>query len=211
MALFFALQIFLLLYVWWILFTSSYWEKHFWGPIILFLAPFLFGLGNITFLTYFFSVETLRAYRQLLYLYSTINSLLLIPQWYKLMWLFLTHLPSQRLNDTQKLLATVLLSIIMIIAIVFFFTLYYLWIDSLSGYTQGLRSAMLNYQPILLDFSSSFYFSFVVYFSLGFGDLVPYGTWFHFLVFLECLISLLNTGIIIIYAYNFLFSQNDSS
>ncbi|PWM50660.1 MAG: hypothetical protein DBX41_05240, partial [Clostridiales bacterium] len=58
-----------------------------------------------------------------------------------------------------------------------------------------------------LDYQNAFYFSFVTYFSLGYGDLVPYGNWFHFMVFLECLISLLNAGIIIIYAYNLLFQD----
>ena len=52
-------------------------------------------------------------------------------------------------------------------------------------------------------------FSFSCYFSLGFGAYYPYGHWFYLLVFFECLISLLNNGIIIIYAFNFLFSHNE--
>lgn len=207
MTFFFPLQILLLLFIWWQLFSSSLWQRGFLMRLLLFAGPFLFGLGQMICFTHLFSLETLRQYRQALYLYSTINSLLLIPQWYKLMWLFLTDLPSRRFSESQKLLTAVFLAALMILAIIFFFTLYYLWIDSLSGYAQGLRSAMFNYQPVLLDFATAFYFSFVCYFSLGYGDLIPYGAWFHCLVFLECLISLINTGIIIIYAYNFLFDR----
>ena len=102
------------------------------------------------------------------------------------------------ISESTKLMFTILFSIIMVLTIIFFFTLYFLWLDSLSGYTQGLRSAFLNFQPVLLDFPTAFYFSFSCYFALGFGDFFPYGQWFHLLVFLECLIALLNNGIIII-------------
>lgn len=175
--------------------------------MLLFAAPFLFGLTQVMLITHFLPLETLRAFRQPLYLYSILNALLLIPQWYKLMWLSLIRLPNEHFSDIQKLMLAIILASVMISAIIFFFALYYLWIDHLSGYTQGLRSALLNYQPILLDFPTAFYFSFICYFTLGFGDLIPYGAWFHFLVFLECLIALINTGIIVIYVYNFLFSR----
>lgn len=124
------------------------------------------------------------------------------------MWVSLIHLPIQKLTEGSKLLFSILFAIVMVLAIIFFFTLYFLWLDSLSGYAQGLRSALLNYQPILLDFATAFYFSFVCYFSLGYGDLVPFGLWFQLLVFLECLISLLNTGIIVIYVFRFLFDND---
>ena len=77
----------------------------------------------------------------------------------------------------------------------------------MSGYTQGLRSALLDYQPVLLDFSTAFIFSFSCYFSLGFGAYYPYGIWFNLLVFLECLIALLNNGIVLVYAFEFLFRE----
>jgi hypothetical protein len=95
----------------------------------------------------------------------------------------------------------------MVIAVIFFFTLYFLWIDSMNGYTQGLRSALTNYQPVLLDFPTAFFFSFSCYFCLGFSVYHPYGFWFYFLVFLECLIALLNNGIVLVYAFQFLFGK----
>ena len=42
---------------------------------------------------------------------------------------------------------------------------------------------------------------------LGFGTYHPYGFWFYFLVFLECLIALLNNGIVLVYAFQFLFGK----
>ena len=210
MTIFFLVEFLLLFLIWWKIFSASAWAHHSIFSLLLFPLPFLYGLGQIYLISHWFTLEQLRLYSQPLYLYSIINSLLLIPQWYKLMWLALLHFSPRKLTDVQKLLLALLLAALMISAIVFFFSLYYLWIDHLSGYTQGLRSALLNYQPILLDFQTSFYFSFVVYFTLGFGDLVPYGPWFHFLVFLECLIALINTGVIVIYVYNFLFNKSNS-
>ena len=208
LTLFFCSQILLLLIVWGYFFFTRLWNKGMFIKLLLFVLPFAFGTLVLVLITTYFPVETLRSYRNMLYLYSTINSLLLIPQWYKLMCLSLLELPSPTLSDTKKLLLAIFLAVLMVIAIIFFFTLYYLWIDGLSGYSQGLRTALINYEPILLDFNTAFYFSFVTYFTLGYGDLIPYGAWFHFLVFLECLISLLNTGIIIIYAYNVLFNKS---
>lgn len=207
---FFCLQILCLLLIWWKSFSTKLWDGNIVVKLLLFVLPFSFGTTVLFTLTHYFSIETIRHYRQLIYLYYTINSLLLIPQWYKLMWLFLLYLPKRQLSESNKLLLTVFLAILMVSAIIFFFTLYYLWIDTLSGYSQGLRTALINYQPILLDFPTAFYFSFVTYFTLGYGDLIPYGSWMHFLVFLECLIALLNTGIIIIYAYNFLFTRDQN-
>ena len=210
MTIFFLVEFLLLFLIWWKIFSAPAWTLHSIFSLLLFPLPFLYGLGQIYLISHWFTLEQLRLYSQPLYLYSIINSLLLIPQWYKLMWLALLHFSPRKLTDVQKLLLAILLAALMISAIVFFFSLYYLWSDHLSGYTQGLRSALLNYQPILLDFQTSFYFSFVVYFTLGFGDLVPYGPWFHFLVFLECLIALINTGVIVIYVYNFLFNKSNS-
>ena len=101
---------------------------------------------------------------------------------YALMSLALLALPVQQINENVKLMFTILFSIVMMLAVIFFFTLYFLWLDSLSGYTQGLRSAFLNFQPVLLDFPTAFYFSFSCYFSLGFGAYYPYGHWFYLLV-----------------------------
>lgn len=207
MRILFVSEFILLLIIWWKLFSSPLWQRHIIFSLILFPLPFLFGLSQIYLISHGFSLMALRSYSQALYLYSIINSLLLIPGWYKLMWLFLLHFSPRRLTDVQKLLLAIVLAAVMISVIVFFFALYYLWIDHLSGYTQGLRSVLMNYQPILLDLQTAFYFSFVTYFTLGFGDLVPYGPWFHFLVFLECLIALINTGVIVIYVYNFLFNK----
>lgn len=207
MELFFCMEFLILFIFWWKIFKAPLGNNHLFVSLLLFPLPFLFGLSQIYLISHCFTLEQLRLYSQLVYSYSIINSLLLIPQWYKLMWLSLLHLSPKQLTDIQKLLLAILLAAVMISAIVFFFALYYLWIDHLSGYTQGLRSALMNYQPILLDFQTAFYFSFVVYFTLGFGDLVPYGPSFHLLVFLECLIALINTGVIVIYVYNFLFTR----
>jgi hypothetical protein len=95
----------------------------------------------------------------------------------------------------------------MIFTMVFFFALFYLLINSISGETQGLFSALIGYYPVELDFTTALYFSFVTYFTLGYGDLVPFGSWMRFVVFLECLSSVVNTGIIAVYVYNFLFYQ----
>lgn len=170
---FFAIEFCLLLFVWWKVFISDYWQHNTICSVLLFPIPFLFGLLQITMITHFFSIEMLRTYSRYIYFYSIINSLLLIPQWYRLMWLFLTRLPSRYLSDWQKLLMAVVLAAMMIVAVIFFFTLYYLWIDNLSGYSQGLRSVLFNYQPVLLDFPTAFYFSFVTYFTLGYGERKP--------------------------------------
>ena len=58
-----------------------------------------------------------------------------------------------------------------------------------------------------MESSASFFFSFSCYFSLGYGAYYPYGNWFYLLVFLECLIALINNGIIIFYAFHLLFER----
>lgn len=204
----FFLQIIFLLICWWFFFRHPLWNQNNFWQSVLFLAPFFIGSAVLWGEIHYFSVETIRTYHNYIYCYSTLNALLLLPSWYKLMWVSLIHLPIQKLTEGSKLLFSILFAIVMVLAIIFFFTLYFLWLDSLSGYAQGLRSALLNYQPILLDFATAFYFSFVCYFSLGYGDLVPFGLWFQLLVFLECLISLLNTGIIVIYVFRFLFDND---
>ena len=203
------LQTAALLCFWYYCFRHPGWYRGWGCKLFLFLLPFAFGCLLLWLDLHFISVAALRSWHDAFCCFSTITALLLLPQWYKLMWLALLALPVQQINENVKLMFTILFSIVMMLAIIFFFTLYFLWLDSLSGYTQGLRSAFLNFQPVLLDFPTAFYFSFSCYFSLGFGAYYPYGHWFYLLVFFECLISLLNNGIIIIYAFNFLFSHNE--
>ena len=190
-------------------FFSPYWQKNIVFKLILFFFPFIYGWSSVFFLCRILSAEMFNTYHHYIYFYTIASALSLIPQWYKFMWLLLKSLSVKNLSEGMKLISVTMFAALMITMIVFFFTLYYLWIDALSGYTQGLRSGITN-QPILLNYQSAFYFSFVTYFSLGYGDLVPYGSWFHFMVFPECLISLLNAGIIVIYAYNLLFSDHSS-
>lgn len=198
-----------LLLFWFFCFRHRAWQKGWHCKIPLFLAPFLFGCLLLWLDIHYLSLEVLRRWHDAFCCFSTLVALLLLPQWYKLMWLALLALPVHKISDSAKLMFTILFSIVMVLTIIFFFTLYFLWLDSLSGYTQGLRSAFLNFQPVLLDFPTAFYFSFSCYFSLGFGAYYPYGHWFYLLVFLECLIALLNNGIIVIYAFNFLFSHKE--
>lgn len=188
-------------------FCSPRWHRGIIWKFVLFFLPFFYGWSTVFLLCRFLSAEMFNLYHHYIYLYTITVALSLIPQWYKLMWLLLKCLSARHFNEGLRLIGVTMFAAVMITMIVFFFTLYYLWIDALSGYTQGLRSGITN-QPILLNYQSAFYFSFVTYFSLGYGDLVPYGSWFHFMVFLECLIALLNTGIIVIYAYNLLFHEN---
>lgn len=195
-----------LLLFWFYCFNHKAWSHGWSCKILLFLLPFA-GCLLLWLDIHYLPLEALRQWHDGLCCFSTITALLLLPQWYKLMWLALLALPVQKSSESARLMFTILFSIIMVLTIIFFFTLYFLWLDSLSGYAQGLRSAFLNFQPVMLDFSTAFYFSFSCYFALGFGDYFPYGFWFHFLVFLECLIALLNNGIIVIYAFNFLFKK----
>ena len=204
-------QLAALLLFWLYCFHHKAWSRGWGSRILLFLLPFAFGCLLLWLDIHYLPLETLRLWHDGLCCFSTIAALLLLPQWYKLMWLALLALPVQQSSESSRLMFTILFSIIMVLTIIFFFTLYFLWLDSLSGYTQGLRSAFLNFQPVMLDFSTAFYFSFSCYFALGFGDYFPYGFWFHFLVFLECLIALLNNGIIVIYAFNFLFKKGTKS
>lgn len=196
-----------LLLFWYFCFCHKAWQKGWLGRLLLFLAPFSFGCLLLWLDLHFLPMDLLRRWHDAFCCFSTLSALLLLPQWYKMMWLSLLALPVQRISDSAKLMFTILLSMIMVLTIIFFFALYFLWLDSLTGYTQGLRSTFLNFQPVLLDFPTAFYFSFSCYFALGFGAYYPYGHWFYLLVFLECLIALVNNGIIIIYAYNFLFSR----
>ena len=205
----FLLALAVLLLILYRCFFSPWWHKNLIFKLFLFFFPFIYGWSSVFLLCRLLSAEMFNTYHHYIYFYTIASALSLIPQWYKFMWLLLKNLSVKKLNEGAKLISVTLFSALMITMIVFFFTLYYLWIDALSGYTQGLRSGITN-QPILLTYQSAFYFSFVTYFSLGYGDLVPYGSWFHLMVFLECLISLLNAGIIVIYAYNLLFSSNSS-
>ncbi len=207
MVCFFLLQTAVLLLFWYYCFRHPHWNKGWCCKISLFLLPFLFGCIFLWFDLQIFSTETLRHWHDLFCCFSTLAVLLLLPQWYKLMWCALQVLPNTNTNDHTKLIYATVFSVIMVFSIIFFFALYFLWLGHLSGYTQGLRSAGLNYQPVLLDLATAFAFSFSCYFSLGYGPYYPYGHWFHLLVFLECLISLVNNGIILFYAFHLLFER----
>lgn len=202
----FYVQFILLMFILYRAFFSAKWHNGLLWQIILFLLPFSFGWSSVFLFCRLLNAAMFNLYHHYIYLAVIFSSLSLLPQWYKLLWILLKHFSARPLRESSKLIGAILFATVMITAIVCFFTLYYLWIDALSGYSQGLRSSITNH-PILLDYQNAFYFSFVTYFSLGYGDLVPYGNWFHFMVFLECLISLLNAGIIIIYAYNLLFQD----
>ena len=202
-----CIQSALLFIFWYYCFRHKKWQ-HGWGAkLVLFLAPFALGYMFVWIDLHLFTVDSLRVWHDELCCFSTITALLLLPQWYKLMWQFLRSLPVQEISEHARLIFTVLFSCMMVVAVIFFFALYFLWIDSMNGYTQGLRSALLNYQPVLLDFPTAFFFSFSCYFCLGFGYYYPYGFWFYLLVFLECLIALLNNGIVLVYAFQFLFGM----
>ncbi len=203
-----CIQIVILICFWYFCFRHELWHGGWHSKLILFVAPFGLGCTLVWMDLHLFTVENLRLWHDELCCFSTITALLLLPQWYKLMWLVLLNLPVQDISEHARLIVTVLFSCMMVVAIIFFFALYFLWIDGMSGYTQGLRSALLHYQPVLLDFPTAFFFSFSCYFCLGFGSYFPYGFWFYLLVFLECLIALLNNGIVLVYAFQFLFGKN---
>lgn len=207
MFLLFSAQILILIFFCYFCFHHKLWKQNFVYKILLFLAPFSFGCFLLWFDFHYLSLATLQRWYNLFCCFCIIVILSLLPQWYKLMWLLLVELPIRHISDNTKLLFTILFSTLMVLAIIFFFTLYFLWLDRLSGYTQGLRSTFPNYQPIILDFPTAFYFSFSCYFSLGFSSFHPYGYWFYLLIFLECLIALLNNGIIVFYAFHFLFER----
>ena len=202
-----CMQIILLLIFWYYCFRHKKWHNGWREKIILFLSPFALGCIFVGCDLHIMPTNHLRIWHDELCCFSTITVLLLLPQWYKLMWLLLISMPVQEISEHTKLIITIIFSCIMVIAVIFFFALYFLWIDSMNGYTQGLRSALMNYQPILLDFPTAFFFSFSCYFCLGFSIYHPYGFWFYFLVFLECLIALLNNGIVLVYAFQFLFGK----
>ena len=202
-----CMQTISLLLFWYYCFGHDKWHCGWCARLILFLSPFALGCMFVWANLHLFPAEQLRIWHDELCCFSTLTALLLLPQWYKLMWLLLISLPVQEISEHARLIITVVFACIMVVTIIFFFALYYLWIDSMNGYTQGLRSALLNYQPVLLDFPTAFFFSFSCYFCLGFGAYYPYGFWFYFLVFLECLIALLNNGIVLVYAFQFLFGK----
>ncbi len=203
----FVFQTMILLLFWYHCFQHPAWKGTLHFTILLFLAPFMLGCAILWLDLQLLSADFLRQWHNLFCCFCVLTVLLLLPQWYKLMWQSLTTLPVPEHSDTARLFFIALFSLIMMLAVIFFFALYYLWMDRLSGFTQGLRSASSNYQPILLDFISAFHFSFCCYFSLGYGMYAPYGNWFYFLIFLECLIAFINNGIIICYAFHLLFKK----
>ncbi|MFZ5943515.1 MAG: ion channel [Bacillota bacterium] len=204
MIIFFLLNIGLLIYIWWRSFTSKIWIRGIHLQVLAFLYPFLFGLVVLAVFTNIFPIEFIKIYKKYIYAYSSINLLLLIPQWYKLAWLQLQRAQKKTWADSSKLYFVVVYAVLMVFAMVFLFALYYLWINSIGGANHGLV-ATFDYQPITMRFDDALYFSFVTYFTLGYGDLIPSGFWMRIFVFMECLASVLNTGIIAVYTYNFLF------
>ncbi len=202
-----CIQTIILLIFWYHCFAHDQWHNGWIQRIILFLAPFAFGCMFLWCNLQLLPPNQLRIWHDELCCFSIISALLLLPQWYKLMWLLLISFPVQDISKHSRLMVTMVFSCLMVLAIIFFFALYFLWIDSMSGYTQGLRSTLMNYQPVLLDFPTAFVFSFSCYFCLGFGLYFPYGFWFYLLVFLECLIALLNNVIVLVYAFQFLFEK----
>ena len=209
MGLLLCIQTILLLFFWHHCFGHPKWNGNWMAKSFLFLAPFLLGCIFVWVDLHLLPTEQLRIWHDELCCFSTITALLLLPQWYKLMWRLLISLPVHEISEDIRLIITAVFSCVMIIAVIFFFALYYLWIDSMNGYTHGLRSVFMHYQPVLLDFPTAFFFSFSCYFSLGLAY-YPYGSWFYFLIFLECLIALLNNGIVLVYAYQFLFGKRKS-
>ncbi|WP_159446346.1 potassium channel family protein [Desulfonispora thiosulfatigenes] len=109
-------------------------------------------------------------------------------------------------SEHRKIIFAAFLMMVMIVGMVFIFAIYFYWFSHI-GNNQGLLSGLHNYENIRLLFTTSVYFSFVTYFTLGYGDLVPYGFWMKSFVFLECIMSILNTGLMFIYVYNFLFNN----
>jgi voltage-gated potassium channel len=202
----FIISLLFLLITWWNFFNSEYWNENIAYQLIMFISPVLLGLIVLIAISNLFSLEIIRQNKHLIYFFSSLVLFLLIPQWYKLAWVQLKKAQSRLWYDSYKLIFAVLLAVFMVLAMVIFFALFYLLINSISGNNQGLLAAYSDYYPSTLDFGNALYFSFVTYFSLGYGDLVPYGIWMRTFVFLECLSSLLNTGIIAIYVYNFLFT-----
>jgi len=198
----------LLLIIFWLFsFFHPFWYHHlFWGAFFTF-SPFILGCLFQLLNLYFFSAQLLQTYHSLLYFTSLLTAFFLLLGWYKFLWLILTTSSIQNLSDLNKIIFTALFSLFMVSTVILLFAFYYLWTDAFFGFQQGLRSVLDNYQFIYLDFPTAFYFSFVCYFGLGFGDFIPCGPHFQFLVFLECLLSLLNTAILLFYTFHFLFSQ----
>lgn len=204
---FFICNIVFLLAIWLMCFRSQLWNQNIAYQLIVFILPILFGLTVLVIISNTVKLDFIRIHSKYIYIYSSLNLLLLLPQWFKLAWLQLRKVQSKNWHENYKLLFAVFFVVLMIFAMVIFFALYFLLINSISGDTQGLLTAHTGYLPVELDFTTALYFSSVTYFTLGYGDLVPIGSWMRIFVFLECLCSVLNTGLIAVYVYNFLFSQ----
>lgn len=205
-SLIFIINILITLSIWWVTFRSKLWYKSTFTQLFLFILPLFVGLSLLLITFLILKIETLKYYRYYISLYTSINLLLLIPQFYKLSWSKLVQTRNKLFYEDSKIAFAVGLVIFMVLSMVFLFAIYFYWF-SLIGGNQGLLSALHGYEYINLDFTTSIYFSFVTYFTLGYGDLVPYGFWMRTFVFLECIMSILNTGLILIYVYNFLFNE----
>lgn len=200
----FLLNILFIIVFWWKIFRSKHWNSKLAVQLLLFIAPTLLGLVITALALTWLPLEFIRSYRSYLYIYSSIYLILLIPQWYKLAWKQVSKYKKLITREEYSLSFTIAFAVMMIIAMVMLFAMYYLWFFSVGGGSQGLLSAQHYYQPLTIDLPTAIYFSFVSYFTLGYGDLVPYGFWMRSFVFFECIASVINTGIIIIYVFNFL-------
>ena len=203
----FLLQAITLILFWHQCFIHPVWRRQHQNTLFVFLAPFLLGCILLWLDFRLLSANALRQWHTLFCGFYTLTVLLILPQWYKLMWQSLRSLSVPDDSDTFRLFYIAFFSLIMMIAVIFFFALYYLWMNHLSGLSQGLRGAVYGYQPILLNFATAFHFSFCCYFSLGYGEYAPYGNWFCFLIFLECLLAFINNAVIICYAFHLLFKK----
>lgn len=208
-SLLFFLNILFILVFWWKIFCSQYWDSKLAVQLLLFIAPTLLGLIITALALTWLPLEFIRVNRSYLYIYSSIYLIMLIPQWYKLAWKQVTRYRKVITREEYSLIFTIAFAVMMIFAMVMLFAMYYLWFFSVGAGSQGLLSAQHYYQPLNVDLPTAIYFSFVSYFTLGYGDLVPYGLWMQSFVFFECIASVINTGIIIIYVFNFLLKNTD--
>ena len=110
-----------LLLFWFFCFRHRAWKKGWHCKIPLFLAPFVFGCLLLWLDIHYLSLEVLRRWHDAICCFSTLVALLLLPQWYKLMWLALLALPVHKISDSAKLMFTILFSIVMVLTIIFFF------------------------------------------------------------------------------------------
>lgn len=101
------LQTAVLLLFWYYCFRHKAWQRGWFYKILLFLLPFAFGCLLLWWDIHYLSLETLRSWHNAFCCFSTLTALLLLPQWYKLMWLALLALPVQKISESTKLMFTI--------------------------------------------------------------------------------------------------------